>query len=88
MANFVIKESSIKDEANLRTLSLIKTDLLKFLKDVNFNLAMRQGNYAYWESNNFTMEDFNLGMDGDKLQVFLDNTLNFRYENFKVVYTK
>jgi len=88
MASFVIKESSIKEDANPRILALIKTDLLKYIKDVNFNLTVRQGNYAYWESNEFTADNFNLGMDSDRLQVFLDNTLNFRYENFKVVYSK
>ena len=88
MASFVIKESSIKEDANPRILALIKTDLLKYIKDVNFNLTVRQGNYAYWESNEFTAENFNLGMDSDRLQVFLDNTLNFRYENFRIVYSK
>ena len=88
MASFVIKESSIQQDANPRILDLIKNDLLKYIKEVNFSLSLRQGNYAYWESNEFSVDNFNLGMDGDKLQVFLDNTLNFRYENFKVVYTK
>ena len=45
-------------------------------------------NYAYWESNDFNDENFNIGMDAEKLQVFLDNTLNFRYENFKTAYQK
>lgn len=88
MAKFIVKESSIKEDANQRTLTLISTELLKFINEIKFNMTIRQGNYAYWESNDFNDENFNIGMDAEKLQVFLDNTLNFRYENFKTAYQK
>jgi DUF2075 family protein len=88
MAKFIIKESSIKDgnDANKRTLDLITGELKKFVNELTFNMVVRQGNYAYWESQDFTTENFNQGYDVDKLNVFLGNTLNFRYENFKVNY--
>ena len=88
MAKFLIKESSIKEEINERTLNLINGELSKFIDGLKFNISIRQGNYAFWESNDFSDENFKHGVDYDKLKVFLDNTLNFRYENFNITYLK
>ena len=86
MAKFIIKESSITGDANPKTLGLISTELKKYVKDVTFNMTIRSGNYAYWESQDFTSENFNLGYDAELLKTYLSNTLNFRYENFVVNY--
>ena len=86
MAKFIIKESSITGDANTRTLGLITTDLKKYVKELSFNMTIRQGNYAYWESQDFTIENFNLGYDVELLNKYLSNTLNFRYENFIINY--
>lgn len=86
MAKFIIKESSITGDANQRTLGLITEELKKYINELSFNMIVRQGNYAYWESQDFSTENFNQGCDVDKLNTFLSNTLNFRYENFVVSY--
>lgn len=85
---FIIKESSITSDANNRTLGLIKDELKKYVTDITFNMIVREGNYAYWESQDFSTENFNQNCDADKLNVFIDNTLNFRYENFLVTFLK
>lgn len=84
MAKFIIKESSITGDANQRVLGLISTELKKYVNELTFNMTVRQGNYAYWESQDFTVDNYNQGYDADKLSVFVSNTLNFRYENFVV----
>ncbi len=84
MSKFIIKESSIKEDVNKRLLEMITNELKKFTKEVIFNMTERGGNYAYWESNEFGIDNFNIGYDAEKLNHYLSNTLNFRYENFMV----
>jgi hypothetical protein len=88
MAKFIIKESSIEDKVNDRILGFIKAELVKFIPNLKFGGAPQQGNFAYCESSEFKDEDFGFNMDSDGLKRFVDNTLNFRYENFTVVYLK
>jgi hypothetical protein len=88
MAKFTIKESSITSDVNQKSLDLIKGELSKHLNGINFTMTVRQGNYAYWESNDFTAENYNLGSSEEGLKSFLNNILNFRYENFKIHFEK
>jgi len=90
MAKFIIKESSIKEkeDANQRVLNLITGELKKFVKELQFNMVAREGNFAFWESQDFTVENYNLNVDETKVDTYVGNTLNFRYENFKVNYLK
>ncbi len=86
MAKFIIKESSITSDANQRVLGLITGELKKYINELSFNMIVREGNYAYWESQEFDKENFNQGCDAELLEKYLSNTLNFRYENFVVSY--
>ena len=89
MSKFIIKESSIKgEECNTRSFSLIQEDLMKFIPSLKFEMAFKQGNFALCESTEFNDASFGNNQDADKLKVFLDNTLNFRYENFHITYLK
>ncbi len=83
---FLVKEFSIKkgENVNDRYLKSIKDELLVFVNEIKLNISQRQSNFAIWESTDFSITDFTLGNNPEKLQKYLTNTLNFRYENFEV----
>lgn len=82
MAKFIIKESSIRDESNVRYLKLIQDELKKHIPSIRFELPLKTGNYSICESSEYTENDFDIYSNPTKLKEFIDNTLNFRYENF------
>ena len=80
---FIIKESSIKEESNSRYLKLIQDELSKFVAGLQFELSLRNGNYSVCESTEFNESNYTL-MSPDKLKNYINETLNFRYENFTI----
>jgi len=82
MAKFIIKESSIKEESNVRYLKLIQEELKKHIPSIQFEIPLKTGNYAICESSEYTENDFDIYSNPTKLKEFINNTLNFRYENF------
>jgi hypothetical protein len=83
MAKFIIKESSITGNMNSRILQLIKDELSKHIDGLEFIGAMQTGNHAFCESKSFTEEQYRL-MSPDNLKKWINETLNFRYENFTI----
>jgi hypothetical protein len=86
MAKFIVKEFSIKEDINLKSLELIKTELKKYVIDLELTISLKSGNKAYWESQEFNLNNLQYGITPEKLEQFIKNTLNFRYENFQVDY--
>jgi hypothetical protein len=83
MAKFIIKESSITGNMNSRILQLIKDELSKHIDGLEFIGAMQTGNYAFCESKSFNEEQYRL-MSPDNFKKWVNETLNFRYENFTI----
>ena len=83
MAKFIIKESSIQGNMNTRILQLIKEELSKHVSGIEFIGAMQTGNYAFCESKSFNEEQYTL-MSPDNFKKYVNETLNFRYENFTI----
>jgi hypothetical protein len=83
MAKFIIKESSIQGNMNTRLLQLIKEELSRHIDGLEFIGAMQTGNYAFCESKQFTDEQYRL-MSPDNFKKYVNETLNFRYENFTI----
>jgi hypothetical protein len=85
MAKFIIKESSIRDESNSRYLKLIQDELKKHIPSIVFEIPLKTGNFAICESNEYTDNDFDVNYSSpNKLKDFINNTLNFRFENFTI----
>lgn len=85
MAKFIIKESSIRDESNTRYLKLIQDELKKHIPLIQFELPMKTGNFSICESTEYTDNDFDPNFSSpNRLKEFINNTLNFRYENFTI----
>lgn len=83
MAKFIIKESSIQGNMNIRTLQLIKEELSKYISGLEFTSAIQTGNHAFCESKQFTEEQHRL-LSPDNFKKYVNETLNFRYENFTI----
>jgi hypothetical protein len=85
MAKFIIKESSIRDESNTRYLKLIQEELKKHIPTIQFELPMKTGNFAICESTEYTDNDIDPNFSSpNKLKEFINNTLNYRFENFTI----
>jgi hypothetical protein len=85
MSKFIIKESSIREESNTRYLKLIQDEIKKHIPSVQFELPMKNGNYSICESSEYTENDFDINYSSpNRLKDFINNTLNFRFENFTI----
>ena len=85
MAKFIIKESSIRDESNTRYLKLIQDELKKHIPSIQFEIPLKSGNFAICESTEYNDNDFDVNYSSpNRLKDFINNTLNFRYENFTI----
>lgn len=80
----LIKESSIKGEKNTRIFNIINEDLSKYVDGLGFDVALQHGNVAVAESNEF--DDTKLKINPDAFKKWVNETLNFRYENFTVLF--
>jgi hypothetical protein len=80
----LIKESSIKGEKNTRIFNLINDELTKFIDGIGFDVALQHGNTAIAESNEFDIT--RLKINPDAFKKWVNETLNFRYENFTVLF--
>lgn len=80
----LIKESSIKGDKNVRIFNLINDDLSKFVDGLGFDIALQHGNVAVSESNEF--DATKLKINPDAFKKWVNETLNFRYENFTVLF--
>jgi hypothetical protein len=87
MAKITIKESSIRENVNSRYFEMIKTELSKFV-NTKFTEMYKYGNYATADSFNIDATNFTLGNTPDTLEYYINNTLNYRYENFSITYVK
>jgi hypothetical protein len=81
----LIKESSIKSgEKNSRIFTLLSDELNKYVDGLAFDIALQQGNTAICESNEF--DDTKLKINPDAFKKYVKETLNFRYENFTILF--
>lgn len=82
---FLIKESSITGSMNTRILQLIKEELIKHIDGLQFEGAMHTGNFATCESKEFDESQYRL-MSPERFKSYVNETLNFRYENFTIYF--
>jgi hypothetical protein len=80
----IIKETSINGDKNARIFSLLSEELSKFIDGISFDIALQQGNTAICESNEFTETNFK--MNPEAFRKYVNETLNFRYENFTILF--
>lgn len=80
----LIKENSVKGEKNTRIFNIISEELSKCISGLAFDIALQSGNVAVCESNEFDESKFL--MQPDKFKKYVNETLNFRYENFTILF--
>ena len=80
----LIKETSIKGDKDTRTFNILTEELTKCIDGLAFDIALQSGNIAVCESNEFNESNFL--MQPDKFKKYVNETLNFRYENFTILF--
>jgi len=80
----IIKETSIKGEKNARIFGLLQEEICKYVDGLKFEMAFQNGNVASAESTDYN--DSSYKMAPDNFKKYVNETLNFRYENFTIIF--